>query len=39
MSKGSPLKTETKFVTQDELTKIVKSKYIPNYTRFEFYKK
>ena len=37
--KGSPLKIETKFVTKDELTKIVKSNFIPDYTRFEFYKK
>lgn len=39
MSKGSPLKIETKFVTQGELTKILKSNYIPNYIRFELYKK
>ena len=38
-SKGSPLKIETKFVTKEKLTKIIKSNYIPNYTRFEFYKK
>lgn len=37
--KGSPLKIETKFVTKDEMTKIVHSNYIPKYTRFEFYKK
>tara|TARA_R110000851_G_scaffold292063_1_gene446465 strand:+ start:274 stop:417 length:144 start_codon:yes stop_codon:yes gene_type:complete len=36
---GSPLKMETKFVTKDELTKIIHSNYIQNYTRFEFYKK
>lgn len=38
-SKGSPLKMETKFVTKEELTKIVYSNFIPKYTIFEFYKK
>ena len=36
---GSPLKIETKFVTEEQLTEIVYSNNIPKYIRFEFYKK
>ena len=37
--RGSPLKIETKFVTAEELRQIIYSNYIPEYTRYEFYKK
>ena len=36
---GSPLKMETKFVTKEELTKIVYENSIQEYVTYEFYKK
>lgn len=35
--KKSTLKIETKFVTKEELKKIISTNNIPNYTKFELY--